>query len=253
MEPLTIALALLFSFLSSVGFIGDRLATQQLRKQFKQVEQLEVRLEAVPTYQIAQGRLDRVLVAGRGLYPWEGLRIDTLEVETDPIALKGLRPKLAKPLQAGVRLVVTEQDLTQALRSPAVTNRLKNLGIRFLQANEAAQAARYDLVNPQIDFQPQGQVSLQAELTEQGYPDKLAIAAQAKLKLVQGKTLQLENPQLKINGQAAPPVLVDAIAQGISQRLNLQQLEQSKTTARILTLATEGDRLEITLFLQARP
>jgi LmeA-like phospholipid-binding len=253
MEPLTIALAIFLSFLSSVGFIGDRIAEQQLRKQFKQVEQLEVRLEAVPTYQIAQGRLDRVLIAGRGLYPIESLRIDTLEVETDPITLKGLRPKLAKPLQAGVRLIITEQDLNQALRSPTVTNRLKNLGIRFLQADEAAQISRYDFVNPQIDFQPNGKVKLQVELLEQGYPDKLAIVAEAKLKLVSGQTLQLENPSLLVNGQPAPPFLVDAIAQAVSQRLNLQQLEKSRTTARILTLTTEADRLEMSLFIQTRP
>ncbi|OUC14316.1 MAG: hypothetical protein B0A82_12550 [Alkalinema sp. CACIAM 70d] len=253
MEPFTIVLSILLGLVSPVGVVGDRLAAQQIRKQFKQVEQLEVRIDNAPNHQILQGKVNKVRVAGRGLFPIEGLRLDTLEIETDPITLKGLKTKLAKPLQAGVYLFLTEADLNRALQSPAVTERIKNLSFRFLQPEEADQVARYDLVNPQVDFLPNGRVRLQTELTEQGYPDRLAIVAETNIQVSAGKTLQLSQMTLTLNGQPAPKAVVDAIAKGISQRLDLQRLEQSHMTARILQLQTDDRGLGLTTFVQMRP
>ncbi|MBD2327164.1 DUF2993 domain-containing protein [Alkalinema sp. FACHB-956] len=253
MEPFTIVLSILLGLVSPVGVVGDRLAAQQIRKQFKQVEQLEVRIDNAPNHQILQGKVNKVRLAGRGLFPIEGLRLDTLEVETDPIVLKGLKTQLAKPLQAGVYLFLTEADLNRALQSPTVTDRIKNLSFRFLQPEEADQVARYDLVNPQVDFLPNSRVRLQTELTEQGYPDRLAIVAETKLQVIAGKKLQLTQMTLTLNGQPAPKAVVEAIAQGISQRLDLQRLEQSNTTARILQLQTDDRGLGLTTFVQVRP
>lgn len=253
MEAIAILLSVLVGLVSPVGTVSDRLIDRQIRKQFSQVEQLQVRVDNAPTYQLLQGKIDKVRIAGRGLYPVKELRIDTLDLETDPIALKGLHSKLAKPLQAAAHLVITERDLNTALRSPAVTSRIKNLGIRFLEPDEAEQVARYDLINPQIDFLPQGRIRLQAELLEQGYPDKLAIVAETGLSVTSGRTLQLVQPTVLLNGRSVPQRLVDAFAKGLSQRLDLQQLEAHQMTARILRLSTDADKLDITAFIQVRP
>ena len=81
--------------------------------------------------------------------------IDTLELETDPITLELKKRRLEKPLQAGVRIVLTQNDINRALRSPFVTARLKNLGIRLLPRREARQVERYDFLNPQLMLLPQ--------------------------------------------------------------------------------------------------
>ncbi|RKH75069.1 DUF2993 domain-containing protein, partial [Corallococcus praedator] len=118
MEFLTILLSALIGLVSPVGLVADRLAEDQIRNQFDSVEDLQVRIDSVPSYRLAQGRVDRVRIAGRGLSIQPNLRIAALEVETDPIAVdlsEGV--ELEAPLQAGVRIVLTQEDLTQALRS----------------------------------------------------------------------------------------------------------------------------------------
>ena len=253
MEFLTIFLSSLVGLISPTGVVADRVAANAIRSQFVQVESLRVRIDNAPSYQIISGKVDRVRVAGRGLFPLSDLRLEALELETDPIALHGLRAKLAQPLQAGLKVIITKADLNRALQSPTLTARLKNLGIRSLNQQDAEQAQRYDLLNPQIDFLPNGRLHLQVNLKEQGYPDTLAITAETGIELIAGHTLHLINPTVLIDHQPVPEKLVRALADGASQRLDLRQLERSGTTARILQLQITPKHLQIATYIQLRP
>ncbi|MGV0024180.1 LmeA family phospholipid-binding protein [Phormidesmis priestleyi] len=254
MEFLTIFLSSLIGLVSPTGIVVDRLAENTIRSQFVSVEQLKVRVDNAPNYQILGGKVDRIRVAGRGLFPVKEVRIDTLELETDPIAFQrnGRRFKLTKPLQAGVRLVLKSDDLNQALRSPTVTARLRNVGIQLLNRSEAQQVERYDLVNPQVTFLPDQRIRLQVELQEQGHPEKLAIVAEAEPKIISGRSLQLVNLTLLVNGQPAPKQIVSAIA-SLSDRFDLRQLEKSQITARVLKLQVDPTQLQLAAFVQVRP
>ena len=192
-------------------------------------------------------------LAGRGLSPIKDVRIEALELETDPIVLQGLTPKLAQPLQAGLRLVLKPDDLNQGLRSPIVTTRLRNLGIRFLQRRESQQLERVDFQNLRLECLPSHRVRLQAELQEQGYPDKLAIVAEADLTVEAGHTLKLVSPTLLVNGKPAPAQITQAIAQAVSRQLDLRRLEKSGITARILKLQIDPTQIQLAAFVQIRP
>ncbi|KAM3102009.1 DUF2993 domain-containing protein [Phormidesmis sp. 146-12] len=254
MEFLTIVLSSLIGLVSPTGLIVDRLAEKTIRSQFVSVEQLKVRVDNAPSYQILNGKVDRIRVAGRGLFPVKEVRIEALELETDPIALqrRGRRFKLAEPIQAGVRLVLKSDDINRALRSPTVTARLRNLGIRFLRRSEAQQAERYDLVNPQVTFLPNQRIRLQVELQEQGYPEKLAIVVEAEPQIISGRSLRLENLTLLVNGQPAPKQIVGAIAR-VFDRFDLRQLEKSQITTRVLKLQITPTQLQLAAFVQVRP
>ncbi len=252
MEFLTILLSSLMAVISPTGVVADRIAADAIRSQFVRVESLQVRVDNAPSYQIIGGRVDRVRVAGRGLFPLTDLRLEALELETDPIALNGLKAKLVQPLQAGVKVVITKADINRALRSPTLTTRLKNLGIRSLGREDAEQAQRYDFLNPQVNFLPNGRLQLQVDLKEQGYPDTLAITAETGVEVVAGRTLHLVHPTVIVNGQPAPEKLVRAFADGASQRLDLRQLERSSITARILHLQIDQQQLQIAAFAQVR-
>ncbi|NJN48618.1 MAG: DUF2993 domain-containing protein [Alkalinema sp. RL_2_19] len=152
MEFFAVLLSGLIAIVSPINFGGEAIATQQLKKQFFAVEDLAVRIDNTPSYQIAQGKIDQVRIAGKGIFPVKDFRIDTLEVETDPITLAGLKAQLAKPLQAGVKLVMTESDLNQALQSPSIIAQLKQLGGKALGSQAAGQIDRYTFTNPQINF-----------------------------------------------------------------------------------------------------
>ena len=84
MELFSILLSILLSSISPAGYFIDTTAENAIRNQFNKVEQLQVRVDNVPTHQLIQGKIDRVQIAGRGFWLTENFRIDTLEIETDP-------------------------------------------------------------------------------------------------------------------------------------------------------------------------
>ncbi len=248
MEFFTILLTSLLSLISPVGIVADRVAESQIRKQLVAVEQLQVRIDNAPSYQIVKGRVDRIRIAGRGLFPVKDFRIDSLELETDPVAFRLRNGKLEKPLQAAFRIVLTEKDINQALRSPLITARLQNVRIRFLRQREG----RYNLINPRVTFLP-NRIRLQVDLQEQKNSETLAIVAEAEPKTLSGKSLQLANLKITANGQPVPDQITTAIANGISDQINLDSLEKSNTTARILDFKLDPATLQITGFAQIRP
>ncbi|MEP0916192.1 DUF2993 domain-containing protein [Leptolyngbya sp. DQ-M1] len=251
MDFFTILLSSLLGILSPTGIVVDRVAETQIRKQLVAAEQLQVRVDNAPSYQIIQGRANLVRIAGRGLFPIQEFRIDTLEAETDPISLQLRSRKLAKPLQAGVRVVLTQADIDRALRSPFVTARLRNLGLQLLR-RQARQIERYDFLNPQLTLLPQNRIRFQIELQEQGDPAKLKIVAEAEPQIVSGRSLQLNNLKVWANNQPSPEPVTRAIEALIRDRTDLRQLEASNITARILNLKLESSRLEVASFVQIR-
>jgi hypothetical protein len=252
MEILTLLLSSVIGILSPTGAVADRLAEAQIRRQVSRVEQLSVRIDNAPSYQIVQGKADRVRLHSRGLYPVPELRIDRLELETDPIALQGLKAKLARPLQAGLRLRVSATDLNQALKSPRIAQKLRNLGISSLSADQAEQVQRYDLLNPEVMFLANGRLQLRAELREQGYPDRLMLQAETGIAVIAGQRLQLVNPTAQVNGQPLPKSVITAIADGLRQKLDLKALEAAGITARVLDCQISANALDLVMYVQAR-
>ncbi|MBD1856890.1 MULTISPECIES: LmeA family phospholipid-binding protein [Leptolyngbya] len=253
MEFFTILLSSLLGLVSPAGVVVDRIAESQIRKQLVSADQLQVRVDNAPNYQIAQGRIDRILIAGRGIVPVKGVRLERFELETDAIALNLKRRQLMQPLQAGIRVSLTQEDLNRALQSPQVTARLKNLSLQLLTRSQARQAERYDFLNPQITLLPQNRARFAIELQEQGDPAKLKIVAEAQPQIISGRSLQLNDLRIWANGQESPKQITEAIANLIRDRLDLRRLEASNTTARILTLVLNPSNLEIAAFVQIRP
>lgn len=258
MEFLAIFLSSLITLVSPAGFVVDRVAQNTLRKQFKSVEQLEVRIDNAPNYQLVQGKVDRVRIAGRGVFPAEDIRLEALEVETDPIQLEARRlrrgkPQLEKPLRAGVRLVLTQADLNRALRSPTVLKRLTALGFSALGQSSRQRPQRYSLLNPRIALLPNQRLQLQAELQESNDPATLNIVAESGVEIIAGRQLRLINPTLLINNEAVPEQVIRPIANGLADQSDLRQLEKSGITARILQLHVTEKQINVAAFVQIAP
>jgi LmeA-like phospholipid-binding len=251
MDAIALLLSTLIGIISPTGVVLDRVAETNLRKRLIAAEQLQVRIDNAPSYQILSGKVDRIRIAGKGLVPVKDFRIDTLEVESDRIFFQRNRFTLTKPAQAGIRLVLKPEDINRALESPLITTRLRNLAIRAFR-RQARQIEQYDLINPKITLLPNGVVRLQIELREQGYPENLKILAEAKPKMLAGRILQAQDLKIFANGQPAPEPIVNAIAKGLSERFDLAQLEKSGMTARILNFKIEPSTLEVSAFVQMR-
>jgi hypothetical protein len=294
MEFFTVLLAAVLGVLSPAGLVADRLVANAIRQQFDHIEDLSVRIDSTPNYRLLQGRADRVRIAGRGVFPIDDVRIDTLEVETDPIALNVQDlSDLKQPIRAGVRVVLTREDLNQALRSEPVTRALRDLSLNFL-GGTAQTLQRYDFIDPQVQFLtdnlPEGEtagetasprVRFQVSLVEQpaeparspaqsssedvsqdisqdisqntSQNNRIEITGEAGLEILSGTQLSLIDPEIRINNEAVPSELVNLLLGGISQQLNLTRLQDSGILARILNLQIEDDRLTIAAFVQLQP
>lgn len=256
MEFLTILLSGLLGLVSPTGLVIEHIALDAIRSQFKKVQELQVRVDNTPSYQLLQGKVERVRIAGRGLQlKRQDIRIAALELETDPIVFKlgslGQRKPKLERLQAGVRLVLTEQDINQALKSPKVTARLRNLRISKLP-RPIGGSQSYDLVNPRVEFLEPNRLRFQVELT-QGDVKPLAITVESGLLVVAGRQIQLVEPVVSANGQAVPNQLVSAIATNISKILNLRNLELYGLQVRLIKLKVSQEKLEIAAFLRVEP
>lgn len=251
MELFTILLSALLGIISPVGIVSDSVAETAIRSRLDSAEDLEVRIDNAPSYQLLQGRVDRVRIAGRGLFPVEGVRIAVLEVETDPIAINpsSLRSgiQLDQPIQAGVRLVLNAADLDRALSSPRAAAFFQTLLGAFGSSSQG-----YEIVNPHVEFLPDQRLRLQATLQGEA-DDRLAIVLESGLSVLSGRQIQFVNPALSINGEAVPPEFVAIFADGISRQFDLGNYERSGITARILKLEITPSALQVAAFVRVEP
>jgi hypothetical protein len=233
----------------SPGIAIDKIATDFLRGQIVRADVLEVRVDNAPNYQVLLGNVDRVRVAGRGVYILEFLRIDQIDLETDPISidpnvLQSGKVVLRRPLQAAVRVVMRSEDVNTALRSPNVQTSFKNLSIDITGTNKNPEIL--DLIDPEITFLEGDRLRLSASLQSKPTPakpnpSKLDVSINAELKTIGGTKLQIINPKIELSGTPVPERIAKAFTEGLNKVLDLRQLESKGITARVIRLElTEG-------------
>lgn len=257
MEFFTLLVSGALGLVTPVGLVVDQAAVGAIRSQLAQVEQLQVRVDNAPTHQLLQGKVERVRIAGRSLQlKWQEIRIAALELETDAIELEprslGSRPKFKRPLQAGVRLVLTQQDINKLIQSPQFIALLQKLKINDGFSNTGYNSV-YNFVNPNVKFLANNRLNLQVELQEKGLEKPLLIRVESGLNIVGGKNIQLVDPIVAANGEEVPPQFVNAIVNNINKRLDLGNLEDDGLQVRILKLNMKPEELEIAAFFRVEP
>ncbi len=258
MEFLTILLSSILTLGSPVGLALDTFAENTILSQVKRVEELQIRVDNTPNYQVIQGKVQRLRMASRGVWLTPDMRIDTLELETDPIDVdlqrlrRGDKESLAKslrqPFQAGVRLVLTESDINKVLQSPAATARLQQLHFPLLSGS----TQNYRIFNPRIEFLENNRIRFQADIRE-GENPPIPITLESGLTIIAGESLQLINPIVLVDGKPIPPLLVGGLTSGLTNRYNLRSLADAGITARVLELKIDTGRLELAGFVQVKP
>ena len=142
MEWFLIALTSLLTAITPVGLVVDNVIANNIRDRVKSVEELSVRVDNAPSYQLIQGKINRVHIASRGIEPIDHVRIDTLDIETDPINIKlndlktsnlnQIRASLRSPLQGAFNLIITEDDINKALAEPQIKSQIQALLSKLL-------------------------------------------------------------------------------------------------------------------------
>ncbi|WP_287127605.1 DUF2993 domain-containing protein [Candidatus Cyanaurora vandensis] len=254
MEWLAGLLALTFGAGTLGGVALDVLLKERILGQLQSTERLEVRVQSVPNYRIAQGDIDRIRVAGRGLILRPGLRVALAELETDPIRLDlSNLSNFSTPLRAAIRLQLTEADLNAALNTPEVLAPLK--GVRaelpsFLGG--VGQMETLDFTQPRLSLL-KGQLELSALLAIVGKTppgQEIRLTVRTGLTVTQGTRLGFKNTQFYLDEVAVPPDLAEIFAGSLNDVINLEALRAQGTTARILQLDLSPGQLELVGFAQ---
>lgn len=254
---LVLLLSSLLGLLSPSGVVLEEVARGQIRDRLESADEVAVRIDNTPTHQLLNGRVDRLRIAGRGLEPLDGIYISVVEVETDPIHLdleqldEG-RDALQEPLRAGVRLVLTEEDILRTLQSPRIADRLQGLNLDAFGAS-SSRRQRYNLVNPQVQFLPEQRVRLevtvQAARSQQSYP----IQAEFRIAVANGHQLQIRDLSIRFNNQPVPAPLLNALTRSLERSLDLKRLEDEGVVARVLQFEISEEEMAIAGFIQVNP
>ncbi len=260
MELIAILLSSITALFSFGGVVVDKNIETALQSQFERVEQLQVRTDNAPVHQIFNGKIDKVRIAGRGLWVTNDLRIDTLEVETDPIAVDlraiqsdGQNPQatsLKQPIQAGVKLNISEEDLNNFLKSPDAIARLQKMTTSTLGGAAAGSLQKdYQIVNPQVRFLENNRLGITANLQD-GSGEKLVVNLETGISVTGGRQFQLVEPTAVVGGTPVPPFLLAGLTAGLAEGLNVDMLEQRGITARMLQFKVSPGKLELAAFVR---
>ncbi|MEM8779719.1 MAG: DUF2993 domain-containing protein [Cyanobacteria bacterium P01_G01_bin.49] len=264
MEWFTILLSSFITAISPVGLIVDTVVADTLRSQVAGVEELAVRVDNTPSYQPLQGKIDRIRIASRGLELIENLRIESFELETDPIdlnlnrlqepgGLKKIQTSLNKPFQGAFRVVIKESDLNQALESTNIKSQLQTLIDGLLPA----QAPQFEILTLRLNFIEKNRLGLEAELeqvAEEGETNnQLAIAAEVGFDVEKGRSIKLIDFSATLNERKLSQRFLDLLTTGINQRLDLATFEERGIVARLLKLNFDEETLDIVAFVRLNP
>ncbi len=260
MDILAIIAVTLMTLVSPTGAVVDTLAEDALRDQIASAEELYIRIDNVPNYQILSGRIDHARLAARGLYARQlpELRVDVIDLETDVVdvdlaALQRGELKLDEPAQAALRLRLKASDLNTFLESPTVQAWLDTLSFSLPGPEAERERSRYGLENPSLEFLDGDRFRIKVDLIDQVMAEALEINLELGLEIVNGHRFELIDPKIEIDGEEAPPQLITSLAEGASQELTLRRLEALGLTARIIAFNVRDNELDIAVFARLEP
>ncbi len=260
MEFFVIFLSSLLTVLSPIGLVVDTVVAKTIRSQVNDVEELAVRIDNTPSYQPIQGKIDRVRIASRGIEPIENFRIEALEIETDAIDvninnlqaknLKGIRQSLRKPLQGGLRLVIKENDINQALESDEIRARLQ----KIINSIVPEQVPEFKILTLRVEFKPENRLGIKVELQqlkesdEENPPETIELSLEAGFKTEDGRSLQV----LDLNGKLNDRTLSKQFLSRFEQ-FDLATLEKRGIMTRLLQLKVDDETLDLVSFIRLEP
>jgi hypothetical protein len=248
---IVISIIALLATLSGVGgYYADNLVRDLVRSQLSGAERLEVRVEAIPNYKLISGEIDRLRLAGRGLYVRPDLRIARLDVETDGILIDlGSTPKLRRPLQAAINLELTETDLNRALNAPDILKSLQGLKAELPGGvGGSGQPEVLNFTEPHIALVGENQVIVQSVVRVEGKEKTLLVTFRSGLAVDRGTRLRLVNPVFTLDDVPVPPEIADVFLSGLNQVVDFEQLAKQGIDARILKLEVEPGQLNFVGF-----
>ena len=106
-------------------------AEMTLSSQLDEAENIDVDIRS-DLLKVVQGEVDSVSIEGKGLVMQKDIRVQEMQLQTDSIAVNPLsvlfgQIELNQPVDATVRLVLTEPDINRAFNSDYMRSKMQNM------------------------------------------------------------------------------------------------------------------------------
>ncbi len=265
-EIIAILLSGLLGGLAPVGFILDQVIAGNVRSRLPGTEVLAVRIDNAPSYQLLGGKVQRLRLAGRGVQLTPAIRVAEIDIETDPINVdlealraggENLRTAFREPLQAALRVKLSEADLNQALAAPQFAERLQSIVNQIVANFPGASSQSYELVDLSVNFQRGNRLGFNLQVQGRdaagAVMDDLRLTLSTGLEVANGRTFELREPEIAINGEPLPPIFAGVATQFLGNQLDLRNLEGFGVVMRLLSLTIDDEGLEVAAFVRIAP
>lgn len=221
----------------------SKVAEVGITSQLNEVEDLTVDIRTDPV-KLLQGQVDSVDITGKGLVMKQDLRVETLEVRTDPVAINPLSTvlgniELTRPTTAEAQIVLTEADINRAFNSDYIQGKLQGLKLEVDGHPITVNVQKTSIHLPGND---QFEIASDFFLKGQDEIKKLTAVAIPKLQ-DDGHRISLEI--LSVEGQGLTVKLAVAILEELSALLDLRNFDLSGMSLQLYRLDVQSGRLVI--------
>ncbi len=217
---------LLFQNPMAVDWVS-RGVSAAIRALFKQAERLEARVRVEPIAKLLQGRIDSFELLGQHLQMYNGLRLSLLELFCNAVAIDFSQIwqgqiKLRQPVEATMRVVLSEADLAQSFNTPFVLNKLAQVG----QGGKPLSFQRVE-----VHITPEQRLQLQAEV-QPGGAKPLQVGFSARVEVLERRCICLAEPLFEGNTEEER-ALSRALVDHLNGLLDLDRLALQGSKLRV--------------------
>lgn len=221
----------------------SKVAEMGISSQLDEVENLDVNVRTNP-FQLMQGKVDSVTIAGEGAVMNHDLRMESFEVRTGTIAINPGsvlfgKIELTQPADASARFVLHENDLNRAFSSEFLQKKLQNITVQV-----DGKPVLLDITNAKIDLLDSQKLELEADvlLKESSKTHHFKATAMPKVQ-AQGQQIGLEI--LSTDAEGLSSEITDALCHTMMEFLDLRNFNLEGMTLTLQRLDMDADRLTL--------
>ncbi|MBE9223008.1 DUF2993 domain-containing protein [Cyanobacterium stanieri LEGE 03274] len=252
MEFFISTLTIFTTLMSSGGFIIDRAFSNAIKQNSASVEQIEVRVENVPTHNIIKGEIDSIKLAVRGWGLREHFRLDVFELETDPLKFDFSRIReinaenwqeiVQSDINLGIRTVLTEDDLNAMVRSPRALEIIAS-------SIPPSSPEGFELEEVSLNLRPNQRIRLNTIARSQTPGVRVDFSIEFGIELIGTERLRIVEPVGTFNGRPISERLLQGFTENFNMRLNLNALQRFGVVARLLQVDIKDEDIGITALI----
>lgn len=205
----------------------SKVVTTAIAALFKRTDKIEATVRAEPVAKLLQGSIDGFDLIGNGMLMYNGLRIEAMELYLQAISIdfgaifKG-QVQLRQPTQASMRVVLTEEDLTNSFNTPFVVEKLQKLQYE----GESLHFRETQMI---VHDDQSLQIKTQIQVGESGEPTNVDITAQLEVE----ERRKLQFVDVVYEGNEAEKALGKALIDHVNNLLDLDKFALEGTQLRV--------------------